>query len=99
MANELCASRLVAPYYGTSSFVWTNIIGVIMVALSAGYFVGGKLADRKPQLGILLKLLMAACGFLSLLPFVVTPLSSGSHLLWKPLILLFRSYFSGRCRP
>ena len=63
MAIELCASRLVAPYFGTSSFVWTNIIGVIMIALSAGYVIGGKLADRKPRLGILLKLLLVACGF------------------------------------
>jgi spermidine synthase len=71
MAIELCASRLVAPYFGTSSFVWTNIIGVIMIALSIGYIIGGKLADRKPRLDILLKLLLAACVFLILLPFVV----------------------------
>jgi spermidine synthase len=72
MAIELCASRLVAPFFGTSSFVWTNIIGVIMIALSAGYFIGGRLADRKPRLDILLKLLLAACAFLVLLPFVVS---------------------------
>jgi len=70
MAIELCASRLMAPFFGTSSFVWTNIIGVIMIALSAGYVIGGKLADRKPRLDILLKLLLAACAFLLLLPFV-----------------------------
>ena len=74
MAVELCASRLMAPFFGTSTFVWTNIIGVIMVALSAGYFIGGKLADRKPQLKILLKLLLAACVFLLVLPFVASPL-------------------------
>ena len=71
MAIELCASRLVAPFFGTSSFVWTNIIGVIMIALAVGYVLGGKLADRKPRLDILLKLLLAACAFLVLLPFVV----------------------------
>ena len=70
MAIELCASRLMAPFFGTSSFVWTNIIGVIMIALSVGYVVGGKLADRKPRLDILLKLLLAAGAFLLLLPFV-----------------------------
>lgn len=59
-----------APFFGTSSFVWTNIIGVIMIALSIGYVAGGKLADRKPKLDILLKLLLAACAFLALLPFV-----------------------------
>ena len=45
MAIELCASRLMAPYFGTSSFVWTNVIGVIMIALSIGYVIGGKLVS------------------------------------------------------
>jgi spermidine synthase len=74
MAVELCASRLMAPFFGTSTFVWTNIIGIIMIALSAGYIIGGKLADRKPQLDILLKLLLAACTFLLALPFVAPPI-------------------------
>jgi spermidine synthase len=95
MANELCASRLVAPYFGTSSFVWTNIIGVIMIALSTGYFVGGKLADRKPELGILLKLLMAACGFLSLLPFVVYPVVQGLSSIVESLNSSFSFIFFG----
>ena len=74
MAVELCASRLMAPFFGTSTFVWTNIIGIIMIALSAGYVIGGKLADRKPRLDILLKLLLAACVFLLVLPFVASPI-------------------------
>jgi spermidine synthase len=74
MAVELCASRLMAPFFGTSTFVWTNIIGIIMIALSVGYFIGGKLADRKPRLYILLRLLMAASAFLLALPFVASPL-------------------------
>ena len=48
MAMEISASRLLAPYFGTSIFVWTNIIGVVMVALSLGYYFGGKLAEVKP---------------------------------------------------
>lgn len=74
MAVELCASRLMAPFFGTSTFVWTNIIGIIMIALSIGYFVGGRLADRKPRLHILLRLLTAASAFLLVLPFVAPPL-------------------------
>lgn len=70
MAVELSASRLMAPFFGTSTFVWTNIIGIIMVALSIGYLVGGKLADKRPKLEVLLKLLLAACAFLITIPFV-----------------------------
>lgn len=73
MAVELCASRLVAPFFGTSTFVWTNIIGVIMVALSVGYMVGGRLADRHADLDFLLKLLLAACAYLLVLPFAAPP--------------------------
>ncbi len=74
MAVELSASRLVAPVFGTSTYVWTNIIGVIMIALSIGYVVGGRLADRRPGLGLLLKLLLGACGWLLALPFLGVPL-------------------------
>jgi len=90
MAVELCASRLMAPFFGTSTFVWTNIIGIIMIALSIGYFVGGRLADRKPRLHILLRLLMAASAFLLALPFVASPL-----VRWlAPLMGNFNSSFS-----
>lgn len=50
MIFELVGSRVVAPYVGTSIYVWTSLIGVILASLSAGYYVGGYLADRRPQL-------------------------------------------------
>lgn len=74
MAVELSASRLLAPFFGTSTFVWTNIIGIIMVALSIGYIVGGNLADRKPELFFLLKLLVVASLFLLVIPFIAPSL-------------------------
>jgi spermidine synthase len=49
MTMELAASRIVAPYLGTSVIVWTSLIGVILAALSLGYWAGGKLADRFPS--------------------------------------------------
>ena len=47
MAYELAAARLLAPWIGSSMYVWTSVIGVIVAALSLGYWVGGKLADAR----------------------------------------------------
>jgi spermidine synthase len=49
MILELVGSRVVAPYVGSSTFVWTSLIGVILTSLSLGYYLGGKLADRNPK--------------------------------------------------
>ncbi|MAF13453.1 MAG: hypothetical protein CMI53_00970 [Parcubacteria group bacterium] len=76
MAMEISASRLLAPYFGTSLFVWTNIIGVVLIALSLGYYLGGKLADKKPQINILLKLILLAGILLLVIPMVIKPLTS-----------------------
>ncbi|MCX6796098.1 MAG: fused MFS/spermidine synthase [Candidatus Falkowbacteria bacterium] len=49
MVLEIVGSRIIAPYLGTSIIVWTSLIGVIMGALSLGYWWGGKLADIRPN--------------------------------------------------
>jgi spermidine synthase len=46
---ELAASRVLAPYFGSSLFVWGALIGVVLAGLSIGYWLGGALADRAPQ--------------------------------------------------
>src|SRR5688572_10077545 len=60
MALELLGSRILAPYVGTSTPVWTALIGIILAALSLGYWWGGRLADRVPTVRTLAALLAAA---------------------------------------
>lgn len=50
MIFELVGSRVLGPYLGTSIYVWTSLIGVIMGSLSLGYWLGGKYADKNPSL-------------------------------------------------
>ena len=47
MILEMVGSRVLAPYLGTSIYVWTSLIGVILGCLSLGYWTGGKLADKQ----------------------------------------------------
>lgn len=46
MMLELSAPRLMQPWFGASTFVWTNVIGVLLFALSVGYFIGGRLSNK-----------------------------------------------------
>lgn len=46
MILELAGSRLMAPYFGNSLFVWTSLIGVVLAFMSLGNYVGGRLGDR-----------------------------------------------------
>ncbi len=62
MIYEIVGSRLLAPYIGTSTYVWTSLIGVILAALSLGYWLGGKTADRKPDIKILALVIFLAGG-------------------------------------
>src|SRR5215210_7066329 len=66
MIYEIIGSRLLSPYIGTSTYVWTSLIGVILAALSLGYWLGGKIADKKPDIKILALVLFLAGGFVSL---------------------------------
>lgn len=50
LAIEILGTRVIAPFYGASLYLWTALIGVTLAALSVGYAVGGRIADRKPSL-------------------------------------------------
>ena len=79
LGAEIAAARLVAPSFGASTIVWANTIAVVLVALAAGYWLGGRLADRHPDLRALSLAVVAAAGLLALAPLVGPPLLAGTQ--------------------
>lgn len=73
LGAEIAAARLLAPFFGASTIVWANTIGVVLVALSAGYWLGGRIGDRHPDLRGLCLLVMASAALIAVVPFVARP--------------------------
>jgi spermidine synthase len=73
MVIEICAFRLLAPLFGNSVYTWTALIGVILIAFSAGGFIGGRLADKYSSIRLLGWLLAGG----ALLTFLIPPLHLG----------------------
>jgi predicted membrane-bound spermidine synthase len=75
---ELATSRLLAPYFGTSTFIWANLIGLTLAYLALGYYIGGIVADRYPS-ATLLYAITAVAGFSAgLIPFLARPVLRSS---------------------
>jgi spermidine synthase len=73
LGAEIAVARLIAPFFGASTIVWANTIGVVLVALSIGYWLGGRLADSHPHLRGLCLLVLAAAALLAAVPFAAGP--------------------------
>jgi len=74
LAVEMSASRLLGNVYGSSNLVWACIIGLILIYLTLGYWLGGKLADKLPEHQTFYKLLMWASLTVGLVPMISRPL-------------------------
>jgi SAM-dependent methyltransferase len=102
MIVEILGAKMLAPYVGTSHFVWTAQIAVTLVALAVGYYVGGKLVDRSPRLGRLYWCILCAAVYLAATVALCAPvaywcldfnlavgsLMASSFLFFVPLFLL-----------
>lgn len=74
LAVELSASRLLGNVFGTSNLVWASIIGLILIYLTLGYWLGGKVADNHPHFNIFYDILLWASLAVGLVPMVSRPL-------------------------
>lgn len=73
LAAELAASRLIGNVFGTSNLVWASIIGLILIYLTAGYFIGGKWADQNPTPAAMYRVLAWGAFSLALIPYIAGP--------------------------
>jgi len=70
LAAELAAGRLIGNVFGTSNIVWASIIGLILIYLTLGYFIGGKWADANPTPGAMYRVLAWGAFTLGLVPYI-----------------------------
>ncbi len=87
LAIKMCASRFLAAYFGTSIYVWTAIISLILLSLTIGYFFGGKLADHYPHERALCAITAAAALSMSLIPFVAQGILPWSTTIFQQFLL------------
>jgi spermidine synthase len=73
LGTEIAAARLLAPWFGASTIVWANTIAIVLVALSVGYALGGRMADRSPRVDRLAVVVLVAAVLLAVVPFVSGP--------------------------
>ena len=79
MVLELVAARILSPYVGSSNLIWTTIIGIMLTSMSIGYWLGGKIADKRPDINLLSFFILIGAFFTSIIPILeialVKPLS------------------------
>ncbi|MGH2978708.1 MAG: spermidine synthase [Solirubrobacterales bacterium] len=73
LGAEIAAARLMAPFFGASTIVWANTIGVVLLSLSIGYWLGGRFADRHPHKRGLCTLVLIAALAVGAIPFAADP--------------------------
>lgn len=80
LAVEFSASRLLGSVFGTSNLIWANVIGLIMLYLAAGYFLGGRWADRSPYYPTLYRILIWSAFLSALIPLISRPVLRAAAL-------------------
>jgi spermidine synthase len=96
LAVELLASRLLGSVFGTSNIVWANVIGLILLFLAIGYFVGGRWADRSANFTTFYRLLIWDAFLCALIPLIARPVLvvAGNAVAQIQAALVLGSFFS-----
>lgn len=78
MALEIVSSRILTPVFGSTTYTWGSLIGVILTGLSLGYFYGGRIADRVPTLFKFSSIVFSAGLYVVFIPYIA-PLVTGLY--------------------
>ncbi|MCM2272861.1 MAG: fused MFS/spermidine synthase [candidate division Zixibacteria bacterium] len=73
LAVEVLGTRVIAPFYGASLYLWSALISVTLAALSLGYVIGGRWADRGATIPRLSLIVGLAGLWIALIPWLRTP--------------------------
>lgn len=109
MALELVSSRILTPVFGSSTYTWGSLIGVILTGLSVGYFLGGKISDKNPSIEKIASIVFSGGLYITLIPFFAPSAvefsifmirgSQFTQLLATLLLLVFPSILLGFVSP
>lgn len=89
MAAELCGAKLLAPVFGSSLYVWASVMGITLMALAAGYFVGGSFSIKPKPDKLLYSILNFAALFVLLMPLISNSIVPAlSYISFLPAVVL-----------
>jgi hypothetical protein len=90
MAAEICGAKLLAPFFGSSLYVWSSVMAITLGGLASGYFIGGKLSKRENKEQTLLYVLISSSLLFMLNAFLTTSvfLITASHLSLIPAVII-----------
>ena len=96
LALEFTASRLLERTFGSSNLVWASIIGLILIYLAVGYFLGGRWADRSPSFKTFFKILIWASLTMAIIPLIARPVLQAASTAFDRLEfgILFGSFIA-----
>ncbi len=81
MTVEIVGTRIIGPVFGVGLFVWSALLAVALASLACGYALGGVVADRTLQPGLLAKVVVTAGLLLGLTPLLSSAVLSGAEAL------------------
>lgn len=107
MATELCGSKLISPYFGSSLYVWASVIAVTLGSLALGYFYGGRLSVKDNKIRVLRLILAISAVYMGFMPLITNSFAGiaiGLSLLVAVviasiLLLVLPMFFMGAASP